>query len=71
MAKQKEDQPFSEGQEGTTTTTTKAPKKIDLQNYLDSLSLMRAERTYYERTYGQVRISKTYEEWKKEIKIVH
>jgi len=60
-----------DSQEGTTTTTTAAPKKIDLQNYLDSLSLTRAERTYYERTYGRVRASKTYEEWKNEIKIVH
>jgi hypothetical protein len=72
MAKKKEDESLSDSQENiTTTTTTEAPKKVDLQNYLDSLSLTRAERTYYERTYGQNQNLKTYEEWKIEIKIVH
>lgn len=71
MAKKSENQPPLDQESETTTTTTVAPKKIDLQNYLDSLHLTRAERTYYERTYGQTRISKTYEEWKNEIKIVH
>lgn len=70
MAKKSENQ-LPLDQESETTTTTVAPKKIDLQNYLDSLHLTRAERMYYERTYGQTRIFKTYEEWKNEIKIVH
>lgn len=69
MAKKSENQSPLDQESETTTTVT--PKKIDLQNYLDSLHLTRAERTYYERTYGQARILKTYEEWKNEIKIVH
>ena len=67
MAKQKEDQNSSEEKDELIV----APKRIDLQNYLDNLSLTRAERTYYERTYNQAQTLKTYEEWKTEIKIVH
>lgn len=72
MAKKNENETLN----AETTTTTTAPvieisEKIDLQNYLDSLSLTRAERMYYERTYGLVRILKTYDEWRKEIKLVH
>lgn len=67
MAKKNENPSPIEGEEPIVETL----EKIDLQNYLDSLYLTRAERTYYERTYSSTQVLKTYKEWESEIKIVH
>ena len=49
----------------------KVEKKMDLQSFLDTIALTRAERTYYERTYSQKDKPMTIAQWRKNVKFVH
>lgn len=62
----------------TTTTTTKHIvqnldlKKIDMFTYLDTATLTRAERSYYEKHYASYKgLEKTSIEWLEIIKFIH
>lgn len=55
----------------TSTTIKQVEQEIDLNTFLDHFTLTRAERTYYQRTYGQEFKTTTYSEWKKIVKLVH
>lgn len=54
----------------TTTTTTIKQQLIDLQSFLDTKRLSRAEKMYYQKTYGQEYKTMTYKEWSDLTKLV-
>lgn len=55
----------------TTTTKLESQEQIDLNTFLDHTTLTRAERMYYQRTYGKDYQMKTYNEWTQVVKFVH
>lgn len=58
----------------TTTTTTKSPdkdRKLNVFEYLDTVKLTRAERSYYEKHYKQDNQDRTIDQWSKIIKFIH